>query len=142
MAGNQHKADPRQALFLAAYIKPDSKTFANAYQSALSAGYGEEYAKVILSSVDWISESIKDEELVRKAEAALVEALEYTTIDVEGKVDSGVGRLKLDASKLVLKGLKKDKYSERSEITGKGGESLVGGFNFVKNEDNTSDKAD
>ena len=125
MAGNQYKADPRQSLFLKNYIDPKSETFSNAYQSAIKAGYEHEYASVILSKdLDWLSESVRDEEMVRKAENALSEALGYVTIDESGKVDSGVARVKLDASKLVLKGLKKDKYSERSELTGKGGGAI------------------
>lgn len=122
---NQYKADPRQALFLAGYLDPKSETFSNAYQSALAAGYEEEYAKVILSKdLDWLSDSVKDAELVQKAEKALLEALGYSTLDENGKVDSGAGRLKLDAAKLVLKGLKKEKYSERSELTGADGKDL------------------
>lgn len=122
---NQHKPDPRQSLFLAAYLDPKSKTFSNAYQSAKEAGYEDEYAKVILhKDLDWLSDCVKDEALVSKAEKALIEALDYLTVDEGGKVDSGAGRLKLDAAKLVLKGLKKEKYSERVEQTGKDGEPL------------------
>lgn len=126
MAGNQYQPDPRQSLFLAAYIDPQSETFSNAYQSALRAGYEEEYAKVILSKdLDWLSEAVNDNDLVRRAEKALSEALDYTTIGEGGKVDAGAGRLKLDAAKLILKGLKKEKYSERVEQTGANGQPLV-----------------
>lgn len=129
MAGNQYKADPRQSLFLAAYLDPKSKTFSNAYRSALSAGYEDEYAKVILhKDLDWLSESVKDEQLVAKAEKALSEALDYLTVDDSGKVDAGAGRLKLDAAKLVLKGMRKEKYSERTEIGGKDGQPLFVSF--------------
>ena len=122
---NQYKADPRQSLFLAAYLDPKSETFSNAYRSALHAGYEDEYAKTILSQeLDWLSDSLRDEELVSRAEKALSEALGYITVNEEGRVDSGAGRLKLDAAKLVLKGLKKDKYSERSEFTGKAGGAI------------------
>lgn len=126
MAGNQYQPDPRQSLFLANYLDPKSETFSNAYKSAIEAGYEHEYAKTILSQdLDWLSESLRDEDLVKKAETALKEALEYTTIGGDGKIDSGAGRLKLDAAKLVLKGLKKEKYSERSEVTGKDGEAIT-----------------
>lgn len=125
MAGNQYQPDPRQQLFLANYLDPKSETFSNAYQSAVKAGYEEEYAKVILSKdLDWLSESVRDEDLVKRAEKALSEALGYVTTNEEGKVDSGVARVKLDATKLVLKGMRKDKYSERTEHTGKDGEKL------------------
>ena len=125
MAGNQYQPDPRQQLFLANYLNPKSETFSNAYQSAVKAGYSEEYASNILSQeLDWLSESLRDEDMVRKAENALSEALGYVTVNEEGKVDSGVARVKLDATKLVLKGMRKDKYSERSEVTGKDGQNI------------------
>ena len=44
---NQHKPDPRQQLFLAKYKDPKSKTFGNAYQSAVAVGYTEDYASSI-----------------------------------------------------------------------------------------------
>ena len=126
MAGNQHIPDPRQSEFLKAYLDPKSETFSNALQSGLKAGYSREYSESILSKdLDWLAESVRDEELVAKAEKALLEALNYLTVDESGKVDAGAGRLKLDATKLVLKGLKKEKYSERQEHTGANGQSLV-----------------
>ena len=126
MAGNQYQPDPRQQLFLASYLDPKSETFSNALQSGLKAGYSEEYSKTITSQLpDWLSESIKDEELVSRAEKALSEALDYVTVGEGGRVDAGAGRLKLDAAKLVLKGLKKEKYSERVEQTGKDGAPLT-----------------
>ena len=125
MAGNQYQPDPRQSEFLKNYLDPKSDTFSNALRSGLKAGYTEEYSKTITSQLpDWLSDSIKDEHLVNLAEKALSEALSYSTVDGEGKVDAGAGRLKLDASKLVLKGMRKDKYSERVEQTGKDGAAL------------------
>jgi len=124
---NQYTApDPRQSLFLANYLDPKSETFSNAYQSAIKAGYQEEYAKVILNKdTTWLAERVKDNDLVTKAEKALVEALDYIAVNEEGKIDAGAGRLKLDAAKLVLKGLAKEKYSERVEQTGKDGGAIV-----------------
>lgn len=145
MAGNQYQPDPRQQLFLANYLDPKSETFSNAYQSAIKAGYSEEYAEVILSKdLDWLSESVRDEDLVKKAENALSEALGYTTVGEGGRVDAGVARIKLDASKLVLKGMRKEKFSERFEHTGKDGKELaVTGFIFKRNDDdNTGDTPD
>lgn len=122
---NQHNPDPRQSEFLVAYLDRDSDTYANALQSALKAGYSQEYAESITHKMPtWLAEKVGDESLIKKAEKALEEALEYLTVDESGKVDAGAGRLKLDAAKLVLKGLKKDKYSERSEHTGKDGQSI------------------
>lgn len=118
--------DPRQSLFLQYYLDPKSETFSNAYQSAIKAGYTDEYASVILSKdLDWLSERVRDNDLVHKAEKAVQEALGYSTLDEGGKIDSGVGRLKLDAAKLVLKGLAKDRFSERVESTGVNGQPIV-----------------
>ena len=124
---NQYTApDPRQSLFLANYLDPKSATFGNAKQSGIKAGYGEKYSEVILhKDSDWLSNSVKDNDLVQRAEKALLEALNYSTMSEDGKVDSGVGRLKLDATKLVLKGLAKDRFSERLEQTGANGKDLM-----------------
>lgn len=126
MAGNQYREDPRQSLFLEYYLDTNSETFSNALQSALKAGYKQEYAENITHLMpNWLSERIGDNKLVYLAEKALLEALEYSTIDKEGKIDSGAGRLKMDAVKLVLKGLAKERFSERSEVTGKDGKDLT-----------------
>lgn len=45
---NQHIADPRQAAFKAAYYDPESRTYSNAFRSALAVGYTEATAKDIL----------------------------------------------------------------------------------------------
>ena len=69
--------DPRQAAFLAAYQDPESKTFANALQSALSAGYSREYAESILvQRPKWLSEYLGNDKRLAKAEAHLDEVLE------------------------------------------------------------------
>ncbi len=137
MSGNQYKADPRQVKFLEYYLDTKSDTYSNALQSGLKAGYSQEYAENITHLMpDWLSERIGDEKLVDLAEKALLEALNYLTVDDNGKVDSGAGRLKLDAVKLVLKGLKKEKYSERSEHTGIDGTPI----NFILNKDLVEDE--
>jgi len=127
MAGNQYKADPRQALFLKEYLDPNSPTFANCLQSGLKAGYSQEYSESLTAQMpDWLSERLGDNKFVHLAEKALVEALEYSTLDENGKVDSGAGRIKMDAVKLVLKGLAKERFSERTEHAGIGGKDLPG----------------
>lgn len=126
MSGNQYKADPRQQLFLANYIDPKSKTFSNAYQSAVEAGYEEEYAKVILhKDLDWLSESVKDLDLLNKAEKRLKQILDFEPVDEEGKIDNSLLANQMKAINLVAKGLGKHKYSERTELTGKDGKELV-----------------
>lgn len=75
---NQWVADPRQQLFLAYYKDPTSKTFSNARQSALRAGFEEEYADNILGLMPtWLSEAIGGTSpLLMKAERNLEEFLE------------------------------------------------------------------
>lgn len=73
---NQYEIDPRQALFLAAYMDPKSETFSNALQSALKAGYSQEYAESITSKMPaWLSESVGSSAMVMQAEAHLKEVL-------------------------------------------------------------------
>lgn len=124
---NQYTApDPRQSLFLAGYLDPKSPTFSNAYQSALKAGYEEEYAKTILSQdVDWLSESLKDNQLLAKAEKRLNQLLDFEPVDEEGKIDNSLLANQMKAISLVAKGIGKAKYSERSEISGIDGKDLI-----------------
>jgi hypothetical protein len=68
--------DPRQAAFLAAYIDPKSPTYSNALQSALSAGYSQQYAENITSLLpEWLSERIGNDRRVQLAEAHFDEIL-------------------------------------------------------------------
>lgn len=126
MAGNQHIPDPRQTLFLAYYLDPKSDTFSNALQSGLRAGYTEEYSKTLTSQLpDWLSESIKDNVLLNKAEKRLKQILDFEPVDEEGKVDNSLLSNQMKAITLVAKGLGKHKYSERTEHTGKDGSKLT-----------------
>lgn len=69
--------DPRQALFLNAYIDPKSKTFGNAYQSALGAGYSENYATTITAKApEWLEENGRRERRIALAEKHLDEVLD------------------------------------------------------------------
>lgn len=126
MAGNQHKPDPRQSLFLAYYLDPKSETFSNAHNSAVKAGYSEEYAQNITGQMpNWLSESISDNELLHKAEKRLKQILDFEPIDEEGKIDNPLLANQMKAITLVAKGLGKAKYSERTEHTGKDGSNLT-----------------
>lgn len=123
---NQYHPDPRQTLFLTAYLDPKSKTFSNAYQSALQAGYEDEYAKVILNKdLDWLSEHVKDSLLLQKAEKRLEQILNFEPVDDEGRIDNSLLANQMKAISLVAKGIGKSKYSERVENTGAGGQPLV-----------------
>jgi len=134
---NQYTPDPRQQLFLAYYLDPKSATFSNAYQSAIKAGYEEEYAKVILhKDLDWLSESVKDSLLLQKAEKRLNELLDLEPVDKEGKIDNSLIANQMKAVNLVAKGIGKAKYSERVEQTGKDGGAIqvqeITGMKIIK----------
>jgi hypothetical protein len=129
---NQYRPDPRQSLFLQNYLDPKSETFSNAYQSALKAGYEDEYAKVITSDskgLEWLSEAVNDAYLLNKAENNLKEFLEMdinnvrTVGDIDVFVrDPQLAKIKQDTTKFVAERLGKHKYSTRNEVSGPDGE--------------------
>jgi hypothetical protein len=113
--------NPQQQLFFKAYTDPKSPTFGNALQSALSAGYKQEYAENITHLMpDWLSENLGKAKLVQKAERNMDMALDGLLDDPE----RGAKTIQHKASEFVLKTLKKDTYSERTELTGKDGKDL------------------
>lgn len=75
---NQYTApDPRQSLFLSLYLDPMSETFSNGLQSALKAGYAQEYAESLLAKMpEWLSENVGDVSRIKKAEQHLDEVLQ------------------------------------------------------------------
>lgn len=112
---------PQQQLFLKEYTNPKSPLFGNALQSALNAGYAQEYAENITHLMpDWLSENIGKAKMVLKAERNLDMALDGLLDDPE----KGAKTIQHKASEFVLKTLKKDTYSERTEVTGKDGKDL------------------
>lgn len=119
---NQYSLDPRQELFISYYLNPDSDTWSNAYRSALKAGYAEEYAQSITAQgTSWFSESISDNSLILKATKNLETALVGGLDDPE----KGGKPLQMRATEFALKGLQKQKWSERAEVTGKDGKDLI-----------------
>jgi phage terminase small subunit len=120
---NQYKVDPRQSMFLQAYLDPQSETFSNAYQSAINAGYSEEYAQNITSLMpDWLSDSIADLYIAKEAQSNIMKAV---TGEAEDIVKAFGKNVKWEATTLAAKGLMKGKYSERIENTGKDGQPLM-----------------
>ncbi len=45
ITSNQWQTSPKQQLFLSKYFDPASNTYGNVYQSAMTAGYSESYAR-------------------------------------------------------------------------------------------------
>lgn len=121
---NQYQLDPRQKLTWDLYVDPKSSTFGNGLQSAIQAGYEPEYAAQI-TVAPWFLEKLRTLNMLDKAENNLNDILDIPAIAEDGKVDSGVLRIKADVSKFVAERVGKDRYSSRQEITGKGGEPVI-----------------
>jgi phage terminase small subunit len=108
--------NPQQIAFLNLYNNPKSETFGNAMQSALKAGYAQQYAENITNLMpDWLSENMeRRKRILNKAERNL-----------EDLLDSADDRVKADITKFAAKTLGKNEgYSERTELTGKDGKDL------------------
>ncbi len=132
----------QQMAFKNAYVDPSSETFSNAYKSALKAGYTDEYSKNITAQGnEWFSEILRDKEMLDNAEKALAEAVSMAPVDENGKTDSGLYRVKVDAAKFVAKGLNKQKWAEQANVDhSTGGKPLTGLLNELFN--NVSNKKD
>lgn len=74
-------ANPRQALFLQLYFDPKSPTWGNAKQSAIAAGYSEEYADTITYlQPKWLSEYIGRIDIASLVEKHVVEVMTLPTV--------------------------------------------------------------
>ena len=112
---------PQQQEFLKAYLNPKSETWSNAKRSALASGYSEEYSDNIMSLMpDWLSDNIGDSILVQKAMKNLGLALDGGLDDQE----KGGRPLQMRATEFTLRGIQKNKWSERQEVTGADGKDL------------------
>lgn len=151
---------PQQIDFLKYYTDPKSETFSNALQSALKAGYKQEYAENLTHLMpDWLSEAIgKRKRLLEKAEKALEETLDMPTEvvkwEVSGyedgqkiyedvvKTEPALVKIKQDTAKFIASTIgKEDGYSTKQEVdlTSKG--EKITGINYIlpNGTDNTSD---
>lgn len=108
---NQWVSDPRQKEFISNYLNPNSDTWGNGLQSAIKAGYSEEYAKVMMGrDLDWMSESvISDNQLLMVATDNLKSALKGGLDDPE----RGKREIQYKATEFVLKGLQKNKWGDK-----------------------------
>jgi arginine/lysine/ornithine decarboxylase len=117
--------DPRVDIFKQFYLKIDSYTFMNILQSALRAGYSEQYARNIsVQRPSWWVDLMNSAEynrakMLEEAENRLYERVTEKSVD-------DVQRLKIqtDVAKFVTERLGKDKYSTRQELTGADGRRL------------------
>lgn len=139
---NQFRADPRQELFLSYYFNPKSATFSNAVQSAIKAGYTEEYANSITrTDNEWFAEAVRDNNRLQKAEKVLDEMLEMPVQTIElprGNdrdedeepesylvTNPALVKIKQDTAKFIAERMGKHKYSTRNEVTGANGAALI-----------------
>ena len=117
--------NPQQESFLYSYTNPKSETFGNALQSALKAGYAQEYAENLTSEMpDWLSENLGDYRRLAKAEKNLEEVQNIQIYNEEGKVDANLVDKRTKVDMFIAERLNKQKYSNRTELTGKDGADL------------------
>lgn len=111
---------PQQQMFLANYLDPKSETWSNALQSALKAGYSQEYSESLTAQMPkWLSESLGDAALASKALVNLSDALDGY-LDQEG----GTKNIQWKATETTLKAMLKEKFASRTELTGANGKEL------------------
>lgn len=111
MATNKNKTNkillkPQQEVFLQAYLDPQSNTWGNALQSAIKAGYSQDYADNIMALMPkWLENVLQDHTLTQKALDNLS--------DFIGNNENI--NIKWDATKFVLTTLGKKRFSSQTE---------------------------
>lgn len=124
--------DPKQEAFLKAFLDPKGACFGNYRQSAMKAGYSQDYAdNISVEMPKWLEESLGKSRKVAKAEKNLEMALDGLLDDPE----KGAKQYQYKATEFTLKTLRREDYSERKELTGKDGESLAAVINIVSPDD-------
>lgn len=136
---NQWVVDPRQTLFLENYLNPESETFSNALQSALKAGYSQEFSESITSQMPkWLAESLGELAMLSKAERNLDYYLDLDTENVgvtkKGDTftfnDARLENIKADISKFIAERIGKRKYGKDEKPQG----NIFNQFNFFSKE--------
>lgn len=108
---------PQQELFLERYTNPKSPTFSNALQSALEAGYAQEYAESITYKMpSWLAENVGDLRRLKRAEKNLTEVQNLDIVDKEGKIDTNLIDKRTKVDMFLAERLDKSKYSTKQEI--------------------------
>ncbi len=151
----------RQLAFQAYYVDPKSSTFANAYQSAVKAGYSVAYAKQIThQSPKVLSEAVTmHQAMIEKAERNLEDML---TLDESEPVMTAFGpmknkatgqpimrrntkimAIKADLSKFVLERLDRKHFSTKEALSGDGQvepRPILMQFNVHRNDEEGNSK--
>lgn len=123
--------DPQKEKFLKNFLDPNSKTFGNYRQSAMKAGYSQDYAdNISVQMPKWLEDALGKTRKVIKAEKNLDMALDGLLDDPE----KGKKEIQWRATEMTLKTLRRSEYSERQEITGANGEALKIEFSPVFNK--------
>jgi hypothetical protein len=117
---------PKQELFLSCYTNPNSETFGNALQSALKAGFGQEYAESITYKMpEWLADNVGSMKLLAKAEKVLNKTLDddydESEILIDGipsgktKKEASLSKIKQDSAKFIASTVGKKKYSTKGD---------------------------
>lgn len=111
---NQYALDPRQKLCWEYYINPKSETFSNAMQSAIKAGYVEDYASQI-TTAQWFLDKLRRLNMLSKAEKVLEEMIDMDINnhqkigdEIVIKKDPALAKIKQDTAKFLAERLGKD----------------------------------
>lgn len=92
---NQWAGTPQQEKFLLLYLDPKSPSFANAYESAMEAGYSDDYARIIaMPSVNnlWIQQA---RNLIKMGPEHLSQALSSEALSPLNKASDRIRALEL-----------------------------------------------
>jgi hypothetical protein len=134
--GAGYQRDPRQQITWDNYVQTVIAGAGDVYNSALKAGYTRSTAEKVYE-MKWFKDRKKKlsrNGMLTRAEKNLDDVLKmkYTKMvknkegDVEEVTDTDILKIVVDVSKSMVKSLGKDEgYSDRSELTGKGGEPIV-----------------
>lgn len=104
---------PIQQLFLKEYTDPKSEYFGNAYQSAIKAGYSEDYAKNITGQMpEWLSENLGNSKLLLKARKNLEIGLDGLLDDPE----KGGKPIQAKLTEFTLKNVDRATFGDKADI--------------------------
>jgi len=113
---------PQQEAFLKAYTDPKSPLFGNALQSALKAGYSQEYAESITYKMpDWLSENVGNTKLLQKARKNLEMGLDGLLDDPE----KGGKPIQAKLTEFTLKNVDSENFGDKQNINIKGELTIV-----------------